>query len=183
MEVRHFCFFEHIWQVNVLVQFYFLALYHKAYWNRVPQFCCDFSCLYNVKDSHPPIVDKELWDAVQLELERRRLFRETHELRPFGRYTDVQPFICKVVCGKCGAVYWRRTWRRNGSKVRVWQCGKRYQKKGEVSCKSGNLYERDLEKAFLMAWNGIVENRESFLLAWEKQRAEGNALEKWRQGR
>ena len=33
-----------------------------------------------------------------------------------------------------------------------------------------------------MAWNGIVENRESFLPAWEKQRAEGNALEKWRAG-
>ncbi len=53
-------------------------------------------------------------------------------------------------------------------------------KKGEVGCRSGNLYERDLEKAFLMAWNGIVENRESFLPAWEKQREEGNALEKWR---
>ncbi len=42
--------------------------------------------------------------------------------------------------------------------------------------------ERNLEKAFLMAWNGIVENREGFLSAWEKQRAEGNALEKWRAG-
>lgn len=135
-----------------------------------------------VKDSHPPIIDRELWEAVQLELERRRLFRESHELRTLGRYTDVQPFTCKVVCGKCGAVYWRRTWTRNGRKVRVWQCGKRYQKKGEVGCRSGNLYERDLEKAFLMAWNGIVENRESFLPAWEKQRAEGNALEKWRAG-
>ena len=30
-----------------------------------------------------------------------------------------------------------------------------------VGCKSGNLYERDLERAFLTAWNGIVENREN----------------------
>lgn len=92
----------------------------------------------------------------------------------------MHPFICKVVCAKCEAVYWRRTWTRNGRKVRVWQCGKRYQKKGKVGCKSGNLCERDLEKALLMAWNGIVENRESFLFAWEKHRAEGNVLEKWR---
>ncbi len=72
--------------------------------------------------------------------------------------------------------------KRNCASSFLWQCGKRYQKKGEVGCRSGNLYERDLEKAFLMAWNGIVENRESFLPAWEKQRAEGNSLEKWRAG-
>ena len=36
--------------------------------------------------------------------------------------------------------------------------------------------------AFLMEWNGIVENRESFLPAWKKQITERNALEKWRAG-
>ena len=51
-----------------------------------------------------------------------------------------------------------------------------------MGCKSVNLYERDLEKAFQTAWNGIVENREGFLHTWGKQRAEGNALEKWRAG-
>ena len=76
-----------------------------------------------VKDSHLPIVDRELWEAVQLEIERRRLFREKHNLQNMGRYTDVQPFTCKVVCGKCGAVYWRRTWTRGSRKIRVWQCG------------------------------------------------------------
>ncbi len=58
-----------------------------------------------VKDSHPPIIDKEMWKAVQLELEHRRLFRERHNLRTLGRYTDVQPSTCKVVCGKCDTVY------------------------------------------------------------------------------
>lgn len=135
-----------------------------------------------VKDSHPPIIERELWEAVQLEIERRRLFRERHNLRTLGRYTDEQPFTCRVVCGKCGAVYWRRTWTRGSRKIRVWQCGKRYQKKGVAGCKGCNLFEKDLEKAFLTAWNGIVENREGFLPAWEKQIKEGNALEKWRAG-
>jgi len=135
-----------------------------------------------VKDSHPPIIERELWEAVQLEIERRRLFRERHNLRTLGRYTDEQPFTCRVVCGKCGAVYWRRTWTRGSRKTRVWQCGKRYQKKGVAGCKGCNLFEKDLEKAFLTAWNGIVENREGFLPAWEKQIKEGNALEKWRAG-
>ena len=51
-----------------------------------------------------------------------------------------------------------------------------------AGCKGCNLFEKDLEKAFLTAWNGIVENREGFLPAWEKQIKEGNALEKWRAG-
>ena len=135
-----------------------------------------------VKDSHPPIIERELWEAVQLEIERRRLFRERHNLRTLGRYTDEQPFTCRVVCGKCSAVYWRRTWTRGSRKIRVWQCGKRYQKKGVAGCKGCNLFEKDLEKAFLTAWNGIVENREGFLPAWEKQIREGDALEKWRAG-
>ncbi len=91
-------------------------------------------------------------------------------------------FTCRVICGKCGAVYWRRTWTRGSRKIRVWQCGKRYQQKGVAGCKGCNLFEKDLEKAFLMAWNGIVENREGFLPAWKKQITEGNALEKWRAG-
>ena len=135
-----------------------------------------------VKDSHPPIIERELWEAVQLEIGRRRLFRERHNLRTLGRYTDEQPFTCRVVCGKCGAVYWRRTWTRGSRKIRVWQCGKRYQKKGAAGCKGCNLFEKDLKKAFLTAWNGIVENRGGFLPAWEKQIKEGNALEKWRAG-
>lgn len=68
---------------------------------------------------------------------------------------------------------------RDSQEIRVWQCGKHYQQKGVTGCKSGNLYEKDLGKAFLMAWNSIAENREGFLPAWKKQITEGNALEKW----
>ena len=51
-----------------------------------------------------------------------------------------------------------------------------------AGCKGCNLFEKDLEQAFLTAWNGIVENRGRFLPAWEKQIKEGDALEKWRAG-
>ncbi len=42
MKVQHFCLFEHIRHVDVLISFYFLSLYHKAYRNCVSQFCCVF---------------------------------------------------------------------------------------------------------------------------------------------
>jgi len=46
MEVGHFYLFEHIRQLDILISFYFLTVYHKANQNRVPQFRCDFSCFH-----------------------------------------------------------------------------------------------------------------------------------------
>lgn len=57
--------------------------------------------------------------------------------------------------------------------VKVWMCGKRYQEKGKKGCTSKTLYEKDLHRAFLMAWNAILENREDFLEGWQTQ-AQGN---------
>ena len=41
-------FFQHVRDVNVFVLLYFLILYHKPYWNRVPQFCRDCFCFHCV---------------------------------------------------------------------------------------------------------------------------------------
>ena len=46
MEVGHFYLFEHIRQLDVFGSLDFLAVYHKANRNRVPQFRCDFSCFH-----------------------------------------------------------------------------------------------------------------------------------------
>lgn len=50
-----------------------------------------------VKGDHEPIIDPELWEAVQLELDRRQKYMQQYELRTMGRYTDEQPFSCKVI--------------------------------------------------------------------------------------
>lgn len=134
-----------------------------------------------VKNSHPAIIPSELWETVQLELKRRKLYMEKHGLRTLGRYTDEQPFSCKVVCGNCKNVYWRRTLTRSNGKFKVWQCGKRYRTKGVIECENRyNLYESDLEKAFMTGWNSIIRSRESFIEYWKKQIKEGDALTKWR---
>ncbi len=36
---------------------------------------------YYVEESHPAIIDKEIWEAVQLEMERRRAFAEKHQIQ------------------------------------------------------------------------------------------------------
>jgi len=131
---------------------------------------------YHIKDDHEALVDKEFWYATQMEIARRREYMAQHGLRTMGRYTDTQPFSNRVLCGVCGNVYWRRTFYRLNAKKVVWQCGKRYKEKGVVGCTSENLTEADLHKAFLLAWNAILESREDYLPRWEKQSKGDNAL-------
>jgi site-specific DNA recombinase len=33
---------------------------------------------YYVEESHPAIIDKDMWEAVQLEMDRRKAFAEKH---------------------------------------------------------------------------------------------------------
>ena len=42
------------------------------------------------------------------------------------------------------------------------------------------MEENTLEKAFVMAWNGILENRDYFWQKWEKQKENENLLEAYR---
>lgn len=133
-----------------------------------------------VKESHPPIIDSEAWEAVQLEIKRRKEYMNRYGLRAMGRYTDEQPFSCKVICGTCGKIYNRRTWTRSNGKHVVWQCLERYKVKGVIGCDNINLHEKDLEEAFIMAWNSIIENKEEFMDKWLKLERDGNELEKLR---
>lgn len=41
-----------------------------------------------------------------------------------------------------------------------------------------NLHEKDLNKAFIMAWNTIIENKEEFIERWSKLEKKGNPLER-----
>ena len=65
-------------------------------------------------------------------------------------------------------------------KVKVWQCGTRYREKGVPGCGSDNLFEKDLFRGFVYAWNAVVENRDEYLARWEQKLAEGDPLQKHR---
>ncbi len=119
---------------------------------------------------------------MQLEIERRRFFREKHNLQNMGATRTCSPSPARSYAASAARYTGCGHGRGGSRKIRVWQCGQRYRQKGVAGCKGCNLFEKDLEQAFLTAWNGIVENREGFLSAWEKQIREGDAMEKWRAG-
>lgn len=131
-----------------------------------------------VKDSHPGIIDKEQWEAVQLELERRDAFMKQYNLKFYGYGANLNTFSCRVICGHCHSIYGRKSWHSRG--VHVWQCNKRFKEKGIIGCRGENIKEEILFKAFVFAWNRLVSEREVHLDRWDKQIEDGNSLERLR---
>ena len=131
---------------------------------------------YYVENDHEAIIDKDTWDAVQLELKKRNEFRAAHGIRELSSCTD-DPFGCRVFCGECGDKYIRKYW--TGIKSVFWKCASAEKKKGHT-CHTENIREKTLKQAFIIAWNSIVEHREEFMPKWETMIQNGDALERMR---
>ena len=135
---------------------------------------------YHVKEDHDAIISKDIWEATQLEIQRRRAYMDKHNLRTMGRYTDEQPFSNRVICGVCGHVFWRLTWARLNGPVKAWRCANLYEGKGTGKCNNEVMRESALHAAFISAWNMLLERRGELTAKWEAQIKDGNPLERLR---
>ncbi|WP_034847181.1 recombinase family protein [Ruminiclostridium josui] len=126
---------------------------------------------YYVEESHPAIIEKETWEAVQLEKERRRAFAEKYGLKRGDYATTENPFAGRVICGCCGGVYGRKVWNSTNERLRriVWQCNNKYATKGKKGCDNRHINDEVLYMAFVSAFNTVLENREHFMSKWNEQ--------------
>lgn len=116
---------------------------------------------YLVSNNHLPIIDRSLFDAVQVEL-KSRLERKTEEVG-LGNFTCEYAFSTIVECGKCGHKFRRHSqWSLDHSKkVPIWVCTKHQKEHDKCSMKP--IKEECLEQGFLKAINKIVDNKEELL--------------------
>jgi len=139
---------------------------------------------YYVEDSHPAIIDKEMWEAVQLEMERRRVYVLKHGIQKLEYATTNNPFAGRVICGDCGQIFGRKVWNSTNERLRrhIWRCNGKYPAKGEKGCESKHIDNGVLYQAFINAFNAIVENREYFISKWRERSKIGNALRRYKAG-
>lgn len=130
-----------------------------------------------VRDSHEGIIDKETWNAVQEEFDRRTVFMERHGLKHYSYGIEYNPFSARIFCAKCGNVYTRHSWKSRG--ILQWQC-KNHRTNGKLTCKNSFVDNEDLEKAFIKAMNIVIEEKDATTEKWEKMIREGTPLEKIR---
>ena len=133
---------------------------------------------YYVENSHEAIIDKDTWELVQLELTRRKDFREEHQLKAYIMQNDDNPFTTKVFCAECGSAFGRKNWTTSRGKRKVWQCNNRYRVKGQIGCLNNHIDEETLEKAVVMAVELLSENVDLLHGKWNKILEENRPLEK-----
>ena len=133
-----------------------------------------------IHDDHEAIIEPWVWEAVQLEQERRRKYREEHGLKFYSQNTAQNPFSGKVICGSCGKAYVRKGWTSTKGVRKVWQCSERYRVKGVIGCENRHLDEAVLEKAYHMAWNAILENQDALMQKWRRMENDENPLVRYR---
>ncbi|MCX7781161.1 MAG: recombinase family protein [Negativicutes bacterium] len=137
---------------------------------------------YYVEDSHPAIIDKEMWQAVQLEMARRRDFALRHGIQMLEYATADNPFAGRVICGKCGKIFGRKVWNSTNERLRrlIWRCNGRYPAKGEKGCNSRHIDDGILYQAFVDVFNTLIENKDYFIGKWREQLGSDNALRRYK---
>ena len=138
--------------------------------------------MYYVEESHPAIIEKEMWEAVQLEMERRRAFAEKYNISKLDYATVDNPFAGRVICGHCGSVFGRKVWNSTDERLRriIWRCNKKYEVKGKKSCENRHIDDKVLYQAFVNTFNAMVENKEYFIEKWKKELKNENVLVRYK---
>ena len=104
---------------------------------------------YYVEEHHEGIIDRDTFDFVQTEIERRDK----------QKYRGDSVFSSKLVCGECKGFYGRKVWHSNDKYRRViWRCNKKYNNKKK--CTTPHLTEDEIKDTFLKALNRLKEDRE-----------------------
>ena len=103
---------------------------------------------YYVKEHHEPIIDPDVFDKVQLMLEKKSSRKGGHE------------FCGKIFCGECGSFYGQKTWHSNTKYRRViWQCKDKFKSQHETSF----LKEEEIQQAFVQATNELIKSKSKLI--------------------
>lgn len=104
---------------------------------------------YYVEGSHPAIIEPAIFDAVQVDLKRRK--------QPGRRNYTPHCFSSRICCDECGELYGSKSWHSHT----VWQCNARH--KGLTACCTPPLRNETLQDAFVQAFNQIVDRKDEII--------------------
>ena len=118
---------------------------------------------YHVRESHPAIIRPEVFDLAQEELRKQRGGGKTRSCTHY--------FSSRIICGECGAQFGQKTWRttvdRKAINRVIWQCNEKYRVKGRVNCQTPHLTDRQIEHAFITAFNRVLGQKARYIADYE----------------
>ena len=108
--------------------------------------------MYYAENTHPAIIEQEIFDMAQAEIQRRKDEKEASV--GTSRYTSKYPFSGLLICGICGHRLRRHVRTTGGGKrVAAWGCTNRIQN-GRSACDSHHINEDVLEATIRKTFEG-----------------------------
>ena len=114
-----------------------------------------------IQNNHEAIISHEIFDAVQLELARRRAQDgRSRKSAPTGRgkFSGKYALSGLLFCGECGTACRRVVWTQHGEKRAVWRCTSRLDYGRKYCLNSPTLDEEPLQQAILNAINSVMSD-------------------------
>lgn len=122
--------------------------------------------MYLVTNNHQGIIDRQTFDAVQVEMARRGACKSpSRKNAPTGLSTYKSRYALseRLVCGECGTLYRRCTWSKRGKKKVVWRCVSRLDYGTKYCHKSPTLEEGSLQRTILAAIRSVMSQKETII--------------------
>ncbi len=106
---------------------------------------------YYVENNHEAIIKREVFDLVQVELDKLERKRQTSNI-----------FTGRLFCGDCGSAFGSKVWHSTSKYKRtIYQCNAKY--KGEHKCQTPHVTEEEIKGWFLSAINQLLSNRDEII--------------------
>lgn len=115
---------------------------------------------YEIRNNHVGIIDRETFNAVQAEMNRRE-YEKISLVDERLKYSSKYPFSAKIECGECGTKFRRHCQQHGDKKTFIWVCIKHQLHSDECSMRP--IKEESIEKAFVQVLNGLVADRERIM--------------------
>lgn len=82
-----------------------------------------------------------------------------------GRYSGVDIFSSRIVCGECGAYYGSKVWHSKEVKYRrvIFRCNRKYD--GDRQCSTPHVTEEQMKQLFTVALNKLIACRDEIIAA------------------
>lgn len=111
---------------------------------------------YWVENSHPGIIEPEVFDIVQAEIKRRNSRK--------GRYSGSGFFAGRIICADCNGYFGAKVWHSTDKYRRViWQCNHKFKNAenpcGSKKCATPHLTEEEIKSRFVIAVNILLAHK------------------------